>query len=534
MDGCNENIPLNLEVKKPYKKKDVGIKLRLYQKRLVNQAYLSLIKHDSVVIQSPTGSGKGAIIAQILADYSKKCMHCVFIIHKEIILLQISKHLKSLGVDHGIILNSYPQKRNSFIQLCSVQSIHRKCLKDKRLKIPKCDLIVWDEAHFSPSRTGCEVLEALDSKIIALTATPMRNGKGLGDIYDDLVCGPTHNDLVDMGYLSAIRYFVPTKIDLSKMKALGSDITTETNDRTYNQPKLVGKTIDVWEDLANGAPTLVFASSIKHSKNVVEEFVSRGINACHIDGRTPSEERKVLFDMFLSGQMKVISNVDCISEGVDLPSSEVVLLARSTKSLPKWMQMVGRITRVSESKLFGMVIDCAGNFEYHGPVEHITEWFLQKGGENAEVVERNEKDRDNERICGSCKTVYNTGVYMQCPSCGSAPECSIMPLYVEAKLIEAKVEEEKRIKLKQKDVSLYTDGERNVYFKQLLGFAIIKKYKSYWATNAFKKKFKCEPLFTDKVPTEPSPEVRRYAQYLSIAYNAAKYGKKGRYGRKKA
>ena len=55
--------------------------------------------------------------------------------------------------------------------------------------------------------------------IMGCTATPCRaDGRGLGEVYDSIIDIASVKELTEQGYLSPVRYFVPSNIDLSGVK----------------------------------------------------------------------------------------------------------------------------------------------------------------------------------------------------------------------------------------------------------------------------------------------------------------------------
>ena len=73
----------------------------------------------------------------------------------------------------------------------------------------------------------------------------------------------------------------------------------------------------------------------------------------------------------------VLSNVDIVSEGFDVPDCEAVQLARPTKSLVLYLQQVGRCMRPALGKEHGIVLDNAGLWLEHGLSYIDREWTLE-------------------------------------------------------------------------------------------------------------------------------------------------------------
>ena len=208
--------------------------------------------------------------------------------------------------------------------------------------------------------------------IIALSATPFAKGLGRvmdevhGPLFEELIVSATIGDLVKQGFLVDCDIFVPTEIDLTgvrtKRNEFGERDYVEADlEKAVDTPKLVGDIVEHWIAFANHKPTVVFASSIAHSKHICGRFSEIGVPAEHIDCYTDDEERVAIMQRVASGETKVISNVNILTEGWDFPACEVMILARPTKSLTRYIQMAGRILRPYPGKTSGLILDHSGS-----------------------------------------------------------------------------------------------------------------------------------------------------------------------------
>ena len=132
-----------------------------------------------------------------------------------------------------------------------------------------------------------------------------------------------------------------------------------------------------YKKFADGKKTIVFAVDIEHSKKIAESYNEAGIPAVHIDATTPKQERKLKLNQFRTGEIKVLCNVDIVSEGFDVPDCEAVQLARPTKSLALYLQQIGRCMRPAANKEFGIVLDNANLWHIHGLSYIDRTWSLE-------------------------------------------------------------------------------------------------------------------------------------------------------------
>jgi predicted helicase len=84
------------------------------------------------------------------------------------------------------------------------------------------------------------------------------------------------------------------------------------------------------------------------------------VSAKHIDGTFAAPERDKLLDWLKqepeSGECRVLTNVRCLSEGVDVPSLDAVMFLAARNSQVDVVQSVGRVMRLAPGKKFGYII----------------------------------------------------------------------------------------------------------------------------------------------------------------------------------
>lgn len=154
-----------------------------------------------ILIQASTGAGKTVIAARIIELAVNKGSNVLFIAHRKELIHQTSKKLESMGIHHGVIMaGSKPASSN--VQVASVQTIINR-------EKPKADIVFFDEAHLSVSASFLSLVEHYqDAVIIGLTATPVRlDGRGLGEIYHEMVQVVPMRDLIEAGFFSKTARF---------------------------------------------------------------------------------------------------------------------------------------------------------------------------------------------------------------------------------------------------------------------------------------------------------------------------------------
>lgn len=353
------------------------MELRNYQIKAKNDVYGAFkAGHKNVLLQVPTGGGKTIIftsIARNVVDQGEK--KCLVLVHrKELIDQTINKALK-YGLRFSVIQADYLYKPFEQYQIASVQTLVRRL--DKISFVP--DVIITDECHHATSETYRKIYAQYPNAYhIGVTATPTRtNGEGFKDIFDILVQGPSVNELINMGYLVKPKIFAkPLDFDLSSVKVTAGDYNEKALSEAFEANFTYGNLVQTWHEKAEGKKTVAFAINIRHSKHIVDTYRAAGISAEHLDAETNPRERVAIIDRFRRGEIRVLSNVNIVTEGFDLPDIECIQLVRPTKSLTLYLQMVGRGLRPADGKDQAIVLDHSNSVFVHGFPEQDREWTL--------------------------------------------------------------------------------------------------------------------------------------------------------------
>ena len=488
------------------------IVLRQYQKDVLNDLIRSTRKgHKKIILQAATGSGK-TIMAGALVQYAlSKGKRVLFLAHRRELIIQARDKMEMMGVDAGIIMANISPNVFSNVQIASIQTLSSRWDK---MDLPEADLVIIDEAHRSMSPTYIKLIRKYDkSLIVGLTATPVRaDGTGLGAVYTDMVCAPGIKQLTAEGSLVTAKYYAPTVPDLRKIGTAMGDYVQSQLGEVMNTPKLVGNVIETWKALAMGTQTLVFGSGVAHSKALAEQFAEQGIRSAHLDGQTPNDERVKILDDFNNNRITVLCNCMVLTEGFDAPVARTVVLARPTKSLSLYIQMVGRVLRPHATKEYAIVIDHSGAVHTNGLATDDIDWKLGEGkikeNQRRERGEREEK----EITCEGCFRIF-CGSNI-CPSCGASTTLrSAYTDYIDGQLgLVNKVT--KKVVRKER----YGEGFKKKFYEELMGHSLVQKYHEDWSMHKFKERFGIYPKFDNVKPREPSKETKSYITHLQIKF----------------
>ncbi len=411
------------------------IALRGYQGDGVAATRLAYLNGASAVCYiSPTGSGKTIVFAYILASAVERGRRVLILVHRVELIDQVAAAIKLAGVSYGVIAPGFPES-DALVQIASVASLARP----KRLERwrGRFDFIVIDECHHAVAGSWAKVLASQPSaKILGVTATPERlDGKGLGEVFDDLVIGPSTAELIAAGWLShSVAYEPAAAPDVSGARIRGGDYAVEDL-RDAMDGVVIGAAVTEYQRICADVPAVAFCVDVAHSRLVAERFLEAGVRAQHVDGETPPAERRAAIAALGSGDLDVITNCNLFGEGVDIPSIGAVLLLRPTLSLALYLQQVGRGLRPSPGKQLA-ILDFGGNVARHGHPDAKREWSLEaKPRRQRELAEGPQLRR-----CPACSVLNRPGVH-ECSECGADLRTHRERVEVEMALREARQRE---------------------------------------------------------------------------------------------
>lgn len=376
----------------------MALLLRGYQERgTVDIKAAFAAKYRAPLYVGPTGSGKTALFSAIAHGAAAKGNRILILSHRIELVDQISEALKRSDTAHGFIAAGY-EKGDAQCLIASVQTLIRRLDK---IQAPQ--LIIVDEAHHAiMGNTWGKILEAYpQAKVLGFTATPCRlDGRGLGANFDVLIRGPSEEELIQLGYLARVRIFSPKLVDTSGLHIRMKDYVAEEADALVDKPEVVGDAFSHYMQHTPYQQAIVFATSVRNAENCAKRFRDGGVPALSLNGGTDKTIRRMAFDDYRAGKIKVVATCNLANEGVDIPGASVGIMLRPTKSLQLYRQQRGRIMRPAPGKEFATLLDCVRNCENPGfellPGE-VDDWQLE-----LDSARGKRKPPPGVRICPKC------------------------------------------------------------------------------------------------------------------------------------
>ena len=499
------------------------MELRKYQDESYNGIRKSLMAGKKrPVLVLPTGGGKSPVGAAIIKAVLSRGKRALFLVHRRILVFQMRDTLQDhFGITPGIIMSKVSSDLSAPVQLASIPTLNRRLdLEDLMHNdfYVDADVVLIDECHRAVSTSSKGITDLYDDKIfIGFTATPCRgDGRGLGEVFDDLVIGPSVKELTDQGFLCPVRYYVPGSIDLKGVKIAMGDFQAKALAEKLIKKKLIGDIVENWLKLGENRKTLVFCVNVAHAIAVCDAFREAGINTEVLHARNSDDERDKVFEDMEAGRTKVICNVMLYTEGLDVPSISCISNARPTKSLGLFRQMGGRGLRVEEGKKDLIYLDHANSIDTHGLLDWDVEWTLD-GKEKAWLKPTREQVKKLVR-CRACGRTFEGSRI--CPDCGTEVRAFGKNIEtIDGELVE--LTEKKKGKSITKNATI-ADKRR------VMGMLIWMESKKKWdpgrKAHLYREIFSVWPNFSGVTPIEPEGAPANMIKY-AIIKGAKKYQK---------
>lgn len=481
--------------------------LRPHQVEIINKLNEGFEQgHRSQLIWGVTGLGKTEIAMAIMQAAANQYKRCAMVMDRVVLVEQTSMRLNKYKIDHGVLQSNHWRYRPSNrIQICSAQTL------ESRNHFPDIDLLIVDECHTARKKINKYIKDHPNVKVVGLTATPFT--KGLGEIYTNVVAGPTYEDIISNGWLAPLKVFIAKEIDMSGAKKVAGEWSAD--EVTSRGMQIVGDVVSEWVKKTHeifGAPrkTIVFCAGVDHGRELQKQFKEAGYNFVSISYKEDDDFKRMTLEDFSRPDTQIhgLIATDILTKGFDCSDVMIGVSARPfSKSFSSHVQQLGRIMRPHEGKEFGLLLDHSGNYLRFRDdwdrlyTDGVTE--LPEGGEKAkkEPTEREKK----EAKCPKCAALWNSKTDV-CSNCG----------FVRVKLSTVIAIPGEMQELQAANKKLKIDNQ--TFYSELLYYARTKGFKDGWCAYKYKEKFGYMPKGLNSIPKQPSFATLNWIKSRAIAY----------------
>ena len=361
------------------------MQLRDYQNTLISEARQALSMHKHIIVQSPTGSGKGVLIGS-MASMSK--YRVLILAHSEEILKQDAAHIRKWGMEcHEVLAKTRKMPAEGHVAIMAQTLRQRLKKQDWFFWFNSFRFIILDECHRAEFDFIFEQPGVAEKFVVGLSASPARYGqmRQLGLDYGAVVVGPQVRELIEQGYLCRCRLFsldAPSLDDVEWSYGRGDYNLSQMSAKFKSRARYVGA-VENYRRICPGEKCLVFCCSSEQTIELTKAFSEAGIDARYClsgdfdEDEEYSGERKEVVKAFARGDFPVLVNFGLFTTGIDIPDIKVVMLMFSTTSLVKYLQCLGRASRIADGKDGEFIcLDFGRNYERLGRYEDDRTWSV--------------------------------------------------------------------------------------------------------------------------------------------------------------
>lgn len=406
------------------------IQLREYQSQSVAEIRSALKDYRRVLFQLPTGGGKTVVFSYIAVSSQKYNRKVLIVSSRTEILKQNGGSLERMGLDVQYI---DPKSRKIPTQnvCCGMaQTLKRRVEKQEWVDwLKTVELCIVDECH---EQTPDFLYEYLSEKcfVLGCTATPRRYGhqRQLGSIFNAMVTGVTVPQLISMGFLAKAHHYsvVGPKIEDVPIDYGTGDYNRKALAAKFEDKRLYVGIVSEYLRIAPNTKAIFFCCSAKQTIEITKELNERGVSAKYLlsgsfdDDSQYSGERSTVIDEFHRNEFQVLVNCGIAIAGFDDKSIQTVVLNYSTVSLTKYLQSIGRGSRVTDGKTDFTILDAGENYRKHGAYDSERTWSLWHsdkigtGEPMLKLCDSTKKDINGKHGCDTW--IPMTCSY--CPHCG--------------------------------------------------------------------------------------------------------------------
>jgi superfamily II DNA or RNA helicase len=361
------------------------------------------------LIQLPTGCGKTRLGAEIALLTKRHNWVGWWVAHTGELLEQARAALKAVTGEYVGMEKAGVHSDGQRIIVCSVQTIKNEL---RRRGMPRPDVIFIDECHRAEALSYQSILSDYPGvRIVGLTATPYRmDGKSLTPTFGEPIYKYTIAEAISDGLWSPLvwRSKLLAGVSIERLK-VGSngDFSDKDLEQIASQNQVAMAYAQGWFEFCEDRKTIAVTPGIVSAEKVTDYMNAErpGVARC-IHGKTkPRERRDILAWYAAARDNAVLVNVSVVVEGFDDPSTSCVYNMRQTKSKGRWLQTIGRGTRVCEGKPNCLIVDLTPNTGAHKLVDVVEIVGEELGASEAvkEIVRRKMADDPSLNIADAVK-----------------------------------------------------------------------------------------------------------------------------------
>jgi superfamily II DNA or RNA helicase len=237
------------------------------------------------------------------------------------------------------------------VVVASVQTLAR-ANRRHRFHPDHFSLMIIDEAHHATASTYREVMNYFGhARKLLVTATPKRgDGTALELVCESVAYQYGIEPAIDDGWLVPIRQCAVKidGLDFSRARSTAGDFNEADLEKILLAEQPLHEMCSSAHELIGDKQALWFCATVTHAREMsaILKRYAGDAKVAWLSGDTPAEDRRNTIAAYKAGKIQHLLNCALFLEGFDAPTTSVIVMARPTKSLALYMQVLGRGTRV--------------------------------------------------------------------------------------------------------------------------------------------------------------------------------------------
>jgi len=409
--------------------------LRGYQQRALDAVYNDLTINQNVLLQGMMGCGKTCMAVTLIQRLFRENpgMKFLILMHKQELCNQFFDAFQKftdipfhkVGICCASIGKTIIDRD---ITIASIQTF-----VNMMEKYSGAGLIIIDEAHRIDINGNTQYKQVIDylrlqrpnSRLFGITATPARLGHGFiygkkckpgaVNLFSELSYQITYKELLNEGFLVPLKGIVAAhesmEEDLAGISVNGDYVINQLGEIMTTERHL-DTCVEAIDKYCQGYKRIcVFCCTIAHAEKIKELLGSR---ATIVHSQLSAIDRHNNMTAWVAGDIPIMTSVNILTEGFDLPVLDCLVFARPTLSSTLFLQAVGRVLRTHNGKDHGLLIDLTDNCHRFGTDLDKVKVTVPKSVEAAEKAERSMW-----KLCPQCEIEVHIAL-RECPDCGFA------------------------------------------------------------------------------------------------------------------
>lgn len=334
--------------------------LRYYQE----EARVKGLAHERGVFEMAVGTGKTALACYLIKDLG---VNTIFVVPSANLLTQaFDVFTEAFGTSKVMKLETKAIKdgrKLAPIRVATVQTLHslyKQGLLEKAIE--GVDMFIGDEIHHAGSDSYTRLLPAFKNIYyrFGLSGTYLRNDSKTFQLW-----GVSGSKIYEYGADKATKegFLTPAKFKIIKLGGRPVPDYQKEYASNYSSLEFLKGVLDVVRKAPPDKQILILVDRKDQCGNLIYKFLNQhGIKSTYMTGDNKKDEVKKALKDFNDKKDRILIGSTVFGEGIDIRSTDILIMARGGKSEIAVTQAIGRAIRLYPGKTEAVIYDF--NFRY--------------------------------------------------------------------------------------------------------------------------------------------------------------------------